>query len=127
MNRWAEANIGTNPDWKVMLGGNPMYSTYLWAAILITITAMLAVVKVASQIYGNQQEIMQWAPILLAVVVVMWITAARAIDAVNNARLETATGQCSAAVEKRAFRKFRAYSLFTVIAAMALIGLSTQL
>lgn len=120
MNRWAEANIEANPDWKLMLEGNLLSSSYFLVAILITATAFLAVAKVASQISNSHQEIMQWAPILLGVLVLMAMTATHAIRAVRDARLETAAGKCSVVVERRAFQKFRAYSLFTVIAAIGL-------
>ena len=126
MNRWAEANIEANPEWKLMLKGNPFGSSYLWVAIFITITAFITVVKVGSRIYGNHQEIMQWAPILVGTVVLMMMTGSHAIKALSDARLEAAAGKCSEAVEKRAFQKFRTYSVFTVIAAigLGLLGLS---
>jgi hypothetical protein len=125
MNRWAEANIETNPDWKVMLEGNPLSSSYLWVAFLITATAFIAMAKAVSRIYGNHQEIMQWAPILLGVLVLMGMTAERAVRAIRDARLETAAGKCGGAAARQAFQKFRAYSIFTVVAAvgMGLLGL----
>ena len=55
MNRWLEANIEANPDWKRMLKGNPIRSTYLWMTILFSVYALIGVAKVASQIYGNHQ------------------------------------------------------------------------
>ena len=120
MNRWTEANIEANPDSKVMLEGNPFNSSYLWVAFLITITAFITLVKVASQIYGNHQEIMQWAPILVGAVVAVVIAANQAILALRDARLESITGRCSRVVERRAFQKFRTYSLFTLVVVIGL-------
>jgi FtsH-binding integral membrane protein len=124
MNRWVEANIDANPDWKRMLKGNPIRSTYLWMAIILSVWAFLGVAKMASQIYGHHQQVIQWAPILVAILLLMVMTGNGAIRAIGDARLDAATGKCSETVERRAFQKFRTYSLFAGISGMALILLT---
>lgn len=121
MNRWSEANIEENPDWKLMLEGNPLRSSYSWMAILFTAGALFGMFSVISSIYWKHELVVQWTPVLLGVLYLMGITADGAIRAISHARLEAARGICSGASERRAFQKFRIYSLFAAISAIVLV------